>query len=746
MFIALLFLSIYFFYHFSIRQKSDYLALLVWLIPLSYLIAVFQGVSVFLSLQGFYLSLMYAAMFLFGFSLSNNRYGRDIMANGILLSGYVIVMFGLFAWLGYFNIHGVVDLSGVEPRLTSVFTYANTYAGFLVAIIIGSIYISASSAKWWVTWAHSLFLVPSILSLLLTLSRGGWLFLPLLFLVCLLFMRFKVQLTASIILLVSGLGAVALSALSTTNGLELQKAFQQPLALKTWGMLLGVSVLAATLAVLSKHLIGKMVQRLHKPDKQIRFSTLWFPLLAVALSLLLAIIIVSTPLITLLPDTLEQRVKNINFEQHSVIERGYFYLDSYKIFSDHVLFGAGGGGWSALYQSYQSYPYSSRQAHNFFFQTLIDVGLFGSVIVFAFIVAVFYLYIRSIIKHGIKSPHLFLLFIIATALLGHSFIDFDMSYAFISSLLYLCLGGMLAAARTELQPKTSAPADSSNKYKWIYPAALGVLSVTMIVISLQMYMGHNKAVGAIMAVSSSQGDFEQIQSELKSAESLHPTNTDYQLYHIKLLNQGYLQTKQQEFITHANSIFQKMENHEPRLIEAPEYRYTWAIAQENLAEAEKQAALSLQIDPWNQTAYERLITLNSLLGENARLANDTKTALQYWDRAIGYYEQVVERIAKINTVPKSIAIPRSFQITRDMAISTARIQYVKGSYAQTSAILQPFLNDNLDDPGNLEAARYYAASLTRQGKDDAGWSKKLTDKDPNERAVLDRLLGLTPLK
>lgn len=63
------------------------------------------------------------------------------------------------------------------------------------------------------------------------------------------------------------------------------------------------------------------------------------------------------------------RLENINFQQHSVLERITFYKDAMKVVKDYPIIGTGGGGWSSLYEQYQNNPYISRQVHNFFYNT-----------------------------------------------------------------------------------------------------------------------------------------------------------------------------------------------------------------------------------------------------------------------------------------------------------------------------------------------------------------------------------------
>lgn len=142
---------------------------------------------------------------------------------------------------------------------------------------------------------------------------------------------------------------------------------------------------------------------------------------------------------------METRLENINFQQHSVLERITFYKDALKVVKDYPILGAGGGGWASLYEHYQNNPYTSRQVHNFFLQFLIEVGIVGFIIFMSFILYIFYKYIRGYVKRDKNEfENGFFYLIIALSILVHSLLDFNMSYAFMGILVFIGLAGMAA--------------------------------------------------------------------------------------------------------------------------------------------------------------------------------------------------------------------------------------------------------------------------------------------------------------
>ena len=239
-----------------------------------------------------------------------------------------------------------------------------------------------------------------------------------------------------------------------------------------------------------------------------------------------AILILSdTGFKNILPDNVKTRIENINFQQHSVLERGTFYKDAVKLWSDYPIIGAGGGAWASLYEKYQNNPYTSRQAHNFALQYLVEAGALGFLAFIGFVIAVMVFYIRSYIKSSQEKRDLhFLFFIVTISLLVHSMIDFDLSYVYLGAILFLALGGMLSNS-------TSAPirlkSDSLALHK-MFPALLAVLSIVMFYISAQLVSANSSYKQTLEVIKTSQ-DYNQIVAPLDKAISLHPAHPDYLL-------------------------------------------------------------------------------------------------------------------------------------------------------------------------------------------------------------------------
>lgn len=155
-----------------------------------YALTLFVAVSHFSAMNMLFIQTMYAAVFIISFYLLKQKQVNFAVQQAILSIAYIIVWFGLLNWLGSGKLAGslvgwftkevvngtyngalITDSNGL--RLTSIFQYANTYAAFLMAFLFVALFALVRSKKGYGWLIHGFMLVPIIVSMLLTLSRGG---------------------------------------------------------------------------------------------------------------------------------------------------------------------------------------------------------------------------------------------------------------------------------------------------------------------------------------------------------------------------------------------------------------------------------------------------------------------------------------------------------------------------------------------------------------------------------------------
>lgn len=99
----------------------------------------------------------------------------------------------------------------------------------------------------------------------------------------------------------------------------------------------------------------------------------------------------------------------------------------------------------------------------------------------------------------------------------------------------------------------------------------------------------------------------------------------------------------------------------------------------------------------------------------------------------------MDRVAHIKTLPPEIELPRTFEVTPSIALSTGKIEFMSGKPAEAASILKNGLKDDLSDATNREVARYYVAALQQQGQDDKALYDKLIQADLKEKEQIEQL-------
>ncbi|MFC3750523.1 O-antigen ligase family protein [Paenibacillus sp. GCM10012306] len=730
---------------FKLDEQRDLVSVAVLLLPITYALSLFVAVSHYMAMNMFFIQSMYAAVFIIALYLLKQKQVNVVIENAVLTIAYLIVGFGLLNWLGGGKLAGslvgwfsntvrngiyldavMTDSNGL--RLTSIFQYANTYAAFLMAFLFVAVFALVRSRKWYGILTHSFMLVPIIVSLLLTLSRGGLVMLPVVFILLLLFLKPAQQILWIIHLGVSGLLSLVITNQVTNLGIELNTAFSSSAALKGWGYLLGASVVVAGL--------GWVIQRFAAPwlqDKlgnwsSRKWTSLWLPLGSVVLVGLIAFLLIGTSAKSILPSNIETRLENINFKQHSVLERFTFYKDAIKVVKDYPILGAGGGGWSALYEHYQNNPYTSRQVHNFFLQFLIEVGILGFIVFMGFILYIFYKYIRGYVKRDKDDfNNGFFYLIITLSILIHSLLDFNMSYAFMGILVFLGLAGMAAV----MDSKPLRRNWNKAGLRLGYMAVITLGSLFLLFLSVTYISSSNAAVNSKNLMSVSQS-YEEIKTSLTKALKNRPTHPESVAYLSAMDQQVYSQTQDEQYLNESYSLLTRALKDEP-------YNKTLLnqlIAYYNL-KGQKDLALAVYQDNadkfnWDIVWYSGLISSSFELGQEAYNQKDTAKEQEYFKTGLAAYEHVVAGVEHLKTLPPEQLQGRPFSVTPEIALNVGKMQYMSGQIEVAAETLKLGLSQDYSDQKNREIARWYLAALKKNGGQDQAVYDQLIAAEPAE--------------
>ncbi|MEI7028254.1 O-antigen ligase family protein [Paenibacillus sp. y28] len=758
--VLLLVLAINLFYQWKLESKNSFLSLFIWLMPLTFIISTFGAASSHMAWLMVVINVLYATMFACAAQFGKSILGVKLIEIGVVASGYVIVIFGFLNWFGDASLFGIMNWSEVPgqvskvysnavwvdsngPRLTSVFQYPNTYAGYLIALLISGAFLITRTRRLSIVAVNALLLVPILLSFMLTLSRGAYVIIPVVLLLVLPFLGLFRQLLMMIYLAVTGITMlIVLNKVSEPGITIAQSGYNAELASSGWLTLLAAALLSAALITVIHYFAGIKLEEAVSRKLRFKFAQLVLPAALVVFGAIGAyLVLTNSPVLKVLPENIHTRIANINFEQHSVLERGTFYVDALKAFKDYPVFGAGGGAWGAVYEKYQNNPYLSRQAHSFFIQHLLDVGLVGILVLLVLLIAVYYRYIRSYVAQSAKDREThFVFYIVSVALLLHSAIDFDLSFVYIGAVLFLCLGALVAGTTAKPLTVQTKTQDQIMRFEKIYPAVLVIVSLICIFASLRQINGTSQFQQA-QAGLQQQKPFNEIMASLDKALSASPGNPTYLLQKGALLLQAYEQTKSESYYTQAQEVVALAKKYEPFNRNVFEQEYSLALKKNDLIKAEQIAEEGLKLIPWEINLYDRLIALNYQLGEQARAAGNSEANKRYWDKAEDIYAQVLDRQSQLEKLPTGQAQGRAFNVSANMASALGQMRFIRGDYANAEEVLAVGVRDTSDENLNRTATRWLLAAQQKQNKLDQALFDQLIAKDPAEKQNVEAIVS-----
>lgn len=763
--VILILLAIHFMFKWNLSDHRDLLGVYVWLIPLTYWISSLTAASSELAKNMALIHVSYATLFIFGAYLARNKLGAKLIQGSITFIGYGIVLFGLACAFGNLYSQDAVMLTVDGYRLTSVFQYANAYAAYLITVLLCSLYYITHSKKWYIVFVHSLMLVPTLVSFWLTLSRGGIVILPFIFLAILPLLKITRQLAFSLYTIIA-IGtsfiltnfvtqkstSIVTEVLKTTSAdLKSAKTYNwfHIESIKGWSAILLISLITSgILLMIHIYVIPWFEHRLSKFTLR-RFSRLVIPVTLILIAVLGALIVLGTPVKTILPQDLQTRLENINFEQNSVLERGTFYKDSLKVFKDHSIIGAGGGGWAALYQRYQNNPYTSYQAHNFFLQYLIEVGAIGITILIIFLIAVYLLFIRKSFSQGNDELHShFIFYFVSISILLHSMLDFEMSYVFLGALVFLCLGGM--ASVLDGKPAWFGKLSFFAKRRIIYPCVISGVALVFFIISLINVTSDNSFDKAIAYANQGKPLNEILVPLDKAIRS--SSRSEYYNLKANFLIQVYAQNKNEEYWNQAKDILEKARKKEPNNRLLLERQYALFLTKQDLEAAVNVVNEGLEKYPWELSFYERAGSLYNAQWNQARQQNNTEIMEQKWKLLQANYQAIQDGIDYISKLPDGQVQGRAFYLSSIIRYSVGQVYMVNGQYDKALPEMQfaageansKLISGTLqqgEDEQYKPIIRWYLALTQKQGTTDQAFYNAFIKKYDTEKQQIEAILG-----
>jgi tetratricopeptide (TPR) repeat protein len=767
--IFLIITSVFYFFQWRLRDQRDLLSIAIWLVPFSYWISFHGAASHQLASNMLLISLMYASFFLFSLTLSRYPIGAAVLPLSLIVSGYVLVLFGFLNMFGNLYAKDAVMITEIGLRITSVFQYANAYAAYLMAILFSSLFLIVNSRKWYWILLNALMLVPTLSSLWLTQSRGGYLLLPIILVLMLPLLSVARQLLLTLYLIIGVAASIPFMNKFIAIGQPFSEKFSKEYnetgkvtglvsifnaeSLAGWSRLLLVSAIVGAIAIVLQRYISPMLESKLSKWNERRTGKIIFPVTLLVMGILAIFLILgNTGIVKLLPSFMSTRLENINLQQHSVLERGTVYKDSLKIVQDHPILGVGGGGWAALWEKYQNNPYIVRQAHNFFLQYAVDVGLLGLIFLLGLLVWIFYRYLKyTLSRQENSSTNLsVILFIFAISLLAHSFIDFELSYVYIAILVFICLGGLAAVPGGVITSKSKL--FTWTYWRWIYPAFVGVIAIIILVFAITDKKADTQYKKAMTALNEKpQKPFQEILGYVNNALALKPAHPDMVAIKLSLMEQAFQQTKQEQYSQETVRLITQLEKNEPHSRNYYEWKYKYLISQQQTKPVLDLLQQAIVDFPWDMPVvtptstspsfYERALDLDGQLQVAAINEHKPEVSKQYYDQAIKTHNQFLALIEHLKTLPKGQLPGREFGITPALQLSMGKIDFYEKKYEASVSLLKPFLAEDLSIVTNRNIALYYLASLKKQNQDDPALYDRLIASDAKVKDELDKLVA-----
>lgn len=187
-----------------------------------------------------------------------------------------------------------------------------------------------------------------------------------------------------------------------------------------------------------------------------------------------------------IPENIYKRFSSISLQERNAQGRIAFYKDSFKIIKDYPILGAGGGGWLTLYQMYQSYSYWTTQAHNYFLQMWIEVGIVGlGLFIASMLILIYKLFkLYKTVESENNKITISIIFTAVVGILVHAFMDFDLSLVSLTNILWTFIGILASSTLTisdrEIVPNKSKDKTFKSKYGYMN-IALSIFLVLVII-------------------------------------------------------------------------------------------------------------------------------------------------------------------------------------------------------------------------------------------------------------------------
>jgi O-antigen ligase len=514
-------------------QVNSLLMVAVCILPIAYMLPTFLGYAANKSDAISYVMRYgaYLAAFIIASDMTKSKEQVRLWLYLIAASGVCVSLLGIDSLAG-----GAIGAKlGFESigfkwnRLYGVFQYANTtgmYLGMMFFVLIGIILLSD---KKYIKIISSSLMFLMLTGVLLTMSRGALLILPVIYLALLVLLKQKNQ---KIEMLLTT-GVPGLLALLCYQPLQLASPViteATGVASNVWLLVLAgmfISAIGSFVLLLLTNVLNKVSEKTY---------TILFISVIIIVIVAIGVLFFSGMYTKIIPQSILDRFMQKG--EQATSGRTDFYRDGLRVLKDTWLLGAGGGAWNTLYRAYQSYDYGSSEAHNLLLQVWIETGLIGLLAYIAMLVGVVKTYIDS--RKKATNSIVVLLGAVIFYVIGHSMVDFDFSYFSIPFVTFIILGALNAIGNIEDQKTVAINKLKLDKSHLNFKISAGfgtTIATVFAIFAICFIVARGYAVKATTILASGEITTDKVlemEKNLRQATKLDPWNIKFYTMEKKL--------------------------------------------------------------------------------------------------------------------------------------------------------------------------------------------------------------------
>ncbi len=420
------------------------------------------------------------------------------------------------------------------------------------------------------------------------------------------------------------------------------------------------------------------------------------------------------------PTTFMARFSRLSLQDYNVWSRLQWIRDAVRMAMDYP-FGAGGGAWSALYPSYQTWGYAADDPHNFHAELLVATGFPGLLLWLGFWGTLLLLWgnvywrTRPSVTTGNEGAQSFGMATVAglAAVFVHAGQDFALSLGAVSFVVFALIGAVLASTLAQEEPGRRKRRTTGVSY-WRHAMA----AVLLIVVGFNGVLWIGNTVGKRGVVKLVHGEAQEAIAALQQAVRYDPWNV---VFH-QQLGHAYYQTLRDDSASNRTEAAMKAYRHLERAVALNPFSAdqrldlgTFLLSVGRIEEGLNEVAAALDLEPHRLRRYEQVADVYFDVGM-AYLKKDNE------EQAASMFARIDELRATLREVAESEPeqLPGYFRTPTSSAkvdLRVAQGKALRGELGEAAAVLKAVTQSKAKEL-HSEAYAWYGVVSERLGDTD----------------------------